>query len=96
MKYKLSFKEKASHELMEIHNWYELQHKGLGESFLDSVNNSLAVMTFAPRIYPVVYRQIRRASIKRFPYSIFYIVDEIAIRILRILHNRRDSNEWKN
>jgi toxin ParE1/3/4 len=29
-----------------------------------------------PELYPVVYKNFRRALLHRFPYSVFYVVDE--------------------
>lgn len=48
-----------------------------------------------PLIYAVIYRNIRRATTRRFPYAIYFIVDNDRISVLRILHQARDPREWQ-
>lgn len=49
-----------------------------------------------PEIYPVVYRNFRRGLLRRFPYSVFYVVvDEETILITGVIPNARDASVWK-
>jgi toxin ParE1/3/4 len=96
MKYKIFLEEAALSELTEIAKWYEMQNKGLGHSFLAELGNTLSILTFTPKIYSVAYKKIRRARIKQFPYKVFYSIDKLTVHILRVLHSRRNPNEWKN
>lgn len=45
-------------------------------------------------MYPLVYRQIRRALIRRFPFGIFYECEERQVVVLAIMHARRDPGRW--
>jgi plasmid stabilization system protein ParE len=48
-----------------------------------------------PEMYPVVYREFRRALLRRFPYSVFYIVEHAVILIVGVVHQSRDDTTWK-
>ena len=48
-----------------------------------------------PELYPVVYKNFRRALLHRFPYSVFYIVDAPIILIVGVVHQSRDEDTWK-
>ena len=48
-----------------------------------------------PQIYPVVYKNFRRGLLRRFPYSVFYIVEESVIVIMGVVHQSRDESTWK-
>ena len=49
-----------------------------------------------PQMYPVVYRNFRRALLRKFPYSVFYIVEESIILIVGVVHQARDESTWKS
>ena len=49
-----------------------------------------------PDMYPVVYKNFRRGLLRRFPYSVFYVVEETAIVIMGVVHQARDESTWKH
>ena len=49
-----------------------------------------------PHLYPVVYKNFRRGLVRRFPYSVFYVVEEAAIVIMGVVHQSRDESTWKH
>jgi plasmid stabilization system protein ParE len=59
---------------------------------LDRVYSSIAEY---PEMYPVVHKTFRRALLRKFPYSVFYIVDESVILIVGVVHQSRDESTWK-
>ena len=48
-----------------------------------------------PELYPVVYKNFRRALLHKFPYSVFYVVDMPIVLIVGIVHQARDEETWK-
>ena len=48
-----------------------------------------------PQMYPVVYKNFRRALLRRFPYSVFYIVEKTFILVVGVVHQARDESTWK-
>jgi toxin ParE1/3/4 len=48
-----------------------------------------------PEIHPRVDVRVRRAALPRFPYGIFYIIDDQAIRVIAILHRARSPERWR-
>ena len=49
----------------------------------------------SPHLYPVVYKNIRRALVRRFPYGIFYLQHENGIVVLAVFHEKRHPEEWQ-
>ena len=49
-----------------------------------------------PQMYPIVYRNFRRALLRKFPYSVFYIVEDAVILIVAVVHQARDESTWKS
>jgi len=58
------------------------------------VDQKLGAVRDFPEANPVLYRDIRRAVISRFPYLIFYVVRPSRIAVLAVLHHARDPAVW--
>jgi toxin ParE1/3/4 len=87
-------RERAQNDLRSAFEWYERQRPGLGESFLVAVEGRLENVAAFPDANRVVYRQIRRAVVARFPYLIFYIAKAERVDVLAILHHARNPADW--
>ena len=72
MNYVLVFCPEVRKEIDEAYSWYEGQELGLGDDFLEQVDEALDRICQMPESYPAVYRDVRRALIRRFPYIIYY------------------------
>lgn len=96
MKLKVLIRPEAEAEMEEAFRWYEQRNKGLGDDFLLCVEESLIKIQRTPEAYPVVHRKIRRALIRRFPYGIFYLLNEEKIIVLAVFHALRDPKQWKS
>ena len=86
----------AERDLSDAARWYEEQRPGLGHEFLDEVLDVFSAITEAPQMYPNVHRNTRRALIHRFPFGVYYRVEETTIVVIAILHGSRDPHRWKS
>jgi plasmid stabilization system protein ParE len=69
--YAVHLQPDAEIDLEEAAAWYEQQRKRLGHEFLDEVLRTFSQIEDTPHIYPVVYRDIRRALMNRFPFAVY-------------------------
>ncbi len=95
MNYVLVFRPEVREELDEAYNWYESQQIGLGDDFLDSVDETLNRICQMPESYPVVYRDVRRSVVRRFPYAVYYRIVSSRVIVTAIFHSRRDPKAWQ-
>jgi plasmid stabilization system protein ParE len=96
MSYRFLIRPEAEADLAEAKRWYERQREGLGADFLLCVEEALEKTRRHPELYPVVYQDIRRAVLRRFPYAIFYRLVGQQIVVIGVLHGRRDPSEWQS
>ena len=96
MKYHLIVRPEAEAELTEAFNWYEQQVAGLGNRFLLSVDAAINSIQRDPLQYPVIYKNVRRALTRRFPYQVFFIVDDFQIVIIAVFHGMRNPSLWQS
>jgi plasmid stabilization system protein ParE len=95
MNYVLVFRPEVREELDEAYNWYQSQQTGLGDEFLDGVDEMLNRIWKMPESYAVVYFDVRRAVVRRFPYAIYYRIVSSRVIVTAIFHSRRDPISWQ-
>jgi toxin ParE1/3/4 len=85
------FHLEAERELQDATTWYNHQRKGLGAEFFLCLDESISRIIDNPLLYPIVLKNIRRAVVRRFPFVVFYKVDD-EIRVIAIFHSHRNPN----
>ena len=75
--------------------WYEDRRPGLGIQFVAEIDRAVDLASKYPDRYPIKHGEIRCIRARRFPYSIFYIVEAERIVVLAVFHARRDPAIWK-
>jgi plasmid stabilization system protein ParE len=86
----IRFTPDADAELAEARQWYAHQREDLDLEFMDSVDEALTRVVRNPSLYPIVYRNLRCAVVRRFPFAVFYEVREDEIQVVAVFHSRRD------
>ena len=85
----------AEADLADAYTWYEERLPGLGSAFLLSVEAVIHSISRNPQLYSLVHKNVRRALVRRFPYAVFYIVEESHIAVLAIFHAKRHPATWR-
>ncbi len=88
MSYALVVEPSAARDVADAYAYYA-EH-GRGDGFMAAVEHAFAQIAELPLMYPVTYGEVRRTLLRRFAYSVFFIVEaELAI-VLAVHHQRRD------
>ena len=93
---RLIYHPDAEMELMEAAQVYESGVPGLGERFLTEMDEAIRGIEEAPHRWPILEDEIRRRTLLRFPYSIYYRVEGSELRILVIKHHSRHPDYWRD
>lgn len=96
MNIQIRIRPEAEHDLQMAYTWYEDQRAGLGEQFFQHIDNAFAQIVVHPLAFPIVYRDVRRMTVSRFPFVILYLVEPEAIVVLAVFHARRHPRAWKS
>ncbi len=83
----------AETEISEAFRWYEDENEGLGSEFMRALDASLSYIQRNPAAYAKVYKQMRRAQLGRFSYSVIYLVEGNKIVVLACFHASRDPKQ---
>jgi plasmid stabilization system protein ParE len=95
MSRELIIRPDAEADLTEAFEWYEARVPGLGLEFIRTVDSLFNSITRNPQAYPVVYKSIRRALTRKFPYEVFFMVDADSVVILAVFHAKRNPQRWQ-
>lgn len=85
---------RAERDIQSTFEWYESKRPGLGDEFLVSLRERLETVQRSPELYPVLYRNVRRAIVSRFPYVVFYVAQPTRVAVLAVLHQSRNPAIW--
>jgi plasmid stabilization system protein ParE len=87
---KLRYTDRATDDLDVSFAWYERQRRGLGFEFLDCVEIAVKSIIENPKMYRIHHSNFRGSVIRRFPFSVFYTVEDEEIVVHSIFDNRQD------
>jgi len=93
--YSVFFTPAARAELIAAQDWYESEAAGLGRRFRQTIDALIERMSDNSRQFPTVFKNIRRALVRRFPYSLFFVVEDDAIIVIACFHASRDPSHWQ-
>ena len=83
------FSERAELDLNEIADWYKNIRAGLEQEFLICIEAEVELIRKKPLIYKEFYKNVRKAIINKFPYGIYYLIEEERILLISISHHKR-------
>ncbi|NQU21354.1 MAG: type II toxin-antitoxin system RelE/ParE family toxin [Candidatus Nealsonbacteria bacterium] len=96
MTYRLVLQPEAEADLNEAYRWYEDQRPGLGGEFIESVEAVIERIRRTPELPAVVYKEVRQALVRRFPYVVCYVFQEDQVDVVSVYHGHRDPTVWKS
>lgn len=95
MEYTLTIHSLAAEDILEIARWYDLQLAGLGNRFGQQLEIAFTAIQKNPTAHNKATGEIRKAFLKKFPYIIFFEIQETNILICSVIHSRRTPSLMK-
>jgi plasmid stabilization system protein ParE len=89
------FRKQAHLEFDEAGDWYEKERPGLGLEFLAEIHLLIHSIASNPKQFPMLYRDVRKAVARRFPYCIYFRERDQKIVVLAVFHSARNPAVWK-
>jgi len=91
----LTILPQAELDISDATAWYEGRRMGLGDESLDELDSMLRRVIQDSFQFPQVKNQIRRALLRRFPYSVYFGVTGETVELIAVLHQHRDPRGWE-
>lgn len=88
-------RDEAQAEFDEAFDYYEGQRAGLGVDFAARVQRVFDRISAHPQIHGIVFADIRKGTVTRFPYSVYYRADAARVEVIAVFHSSRDPSIWQ-
>lgn len=88
MTFELVVEPSAARDIADADAYYAQFAKA--DAFLSAVDDVFELITSRPLMYPAVHGDVRRALLRRFPFSVFFLAEDHHVFVLAIHHQRRD------
>jgi len=85
------FLDEAENDLKQAYEWYSSKDSDLALQFIMCVRQTVDAIEKSPLRYPVAVADIRKASVAKFPFSVWYVTDGESV-IIACLHGKRNPN----
>ena len=89
------FSVAARAEFIEAAAWYEAQRANLGVEFISEIDRCVVLAAEQPKCCAVIYKDVRRVTARRFPYSVYFRTEAHRVVVLAVFHGSRDPIIWK-
>ena len=83
------------YDINQAVEWYEQQKKGLSKKFMTAVKNCTKIIKKNPYAFAIIFKKIRKIRTEKFPYSLFYELENHKITIFAVIHSSRSEENWK-
>lgn len=87
---KIRILDAAMRDLIDGARFYDRQASGLGEYFLDSLFADIDSLILYAGIHAIFFGCYHRMLVKRFPFAVYYRIEEDTALIYAILDCRRN------
>jgi len=95
MTYALRFQPEVEGDVRSGRAWYEGKSRGLGDELLRMFYASCEELPRNPHLYPQVHRDFRRCLLRRFPYAIYFTIEEDIVVVFGLFHCARDPRRLR-
>jgi toxin ParE1/3/4 len=86
---------RAEEDLDAAAQWYAKQRIELALEFFDAVDAVFAIIAQFPQVGREVATNIRRVLTKKFPFCVYYVIDDGRLTVVAILHLRQSPDTWQ-
>ena len=86
---KIQILDLAKMDLIEGYHFYQDREAGLGGYFLANLYTDIDSLAIFGGLHSKPYRHFHRALSKRFPFAIFYTVEDATVKVRAIVDCRR-------
>jgi plasmid stabilization system protein ParE len=95
--YTVLFRPDAERDVEGAQDWYLLHAPEQADRFLDDLTETISSIHRWPRGYRALRRDARRATLRVFPYLVWFRVheDEHVIEVLAVIHERQDAHRFR-
>ena len=95
MSHTIVLRLKAEKAIDRAAGWYETRNPRASRAFLDAIDAALEKVAENPYQFPLIKRNLHRAIVTGFPYSLLFRLTETEVVVTTCVHFRRHPRHWR-
>lgn len=84
----------AVQDLALAERWYLDEASQVLTSFEEEIDRAFGRISERPKLYQTLESTVRRAPVRKFPFSVFYRILPEWIEVIAVVHQSRDPRTW--
>ena len=94
MVYKIIVSPRAQNEIIKAIDFYSSRSVDAPNNFIVQLAKGYKILTISP-FFRMHYKNVRALKLKKFPYSLYYIIDknQSCVRVLSCFNNKRNPKK---
>ncbi len=82
-------------DIVAAEAWYGARSERVAADFVLELEAAVARIAENPAQFPVVLETVRRARMRRFPFALFFRVEDETAVVIACFHASRDPRRWQ-
>jgi plasmid stabilization system protein ParE len=92
----IRFLSAAEEEFAKAGVFYDAEHVGLGDEFLETIQATIERLEEIPEMGGSIDSEYRSVVVLRFPFRIIYKIADDEIVIVAVAHQSRQPDYWRD
>ena len=94
--FKVVISDEAEIDLDNSFEYYFKDNPNVADVFYRIIDSSFLKIQQSPYLFPIVYENIRKYVVEKFPFVIYHQVDNKLIKVIAIFHTSRNPLIWND
>jgi toxin ParE1/3/4 len=95
MIYQVRLTPAAEADIGSAFDWYQSERNGLGLEFLYQLYAVVDSLEENPLKYQTQKELIRRVLLRKFPYAVYFVVEQETVAVIAVLHAAQNPITWQ-
>ncbi|MCD4790241.1 MAG: type II toxin-antitoxin system RelE/ParE family toxin [Bacteroidales bacterium] len=93
--FEIELSNEAENDFGNAFSFYSLESTKIANSFFQQIDYGLTTISENPFYFQKAHKDIRRFVVRKFPFVIYYFVQDKNIKVVSIFHTSRNPQIWK-
>ena len=93
-KFSIEISDEAEIDFDKSYEYYFEDNPKVADTFFKKINISLEDIKQDPFTFPIVYKEVRKYLVHKFPFIIYYQIVNSTIKVIAIFHTSRNPEIW--
>jgi plasmid stabilization system protein ParE len=92
--YSIEISNEAECDFDNSYQYYFADSPKVSDALFQRINISFESIKKIPFSFPEVYKNVRKFTVKKFPFVIYFQVGESTVKVIAIFHTSRNPEIW--